>query len=153
MVANGLCVPDCSDLRRRNIACPTCDTGPPLQGLATQVPGEIFLPTTGATTIAAPNSGAGDTDDGGGSDGVAIAILCAVLGAILLCAFFFFVRRQSTELHIDKGDGGSASSDRTKGVANPTYGQPGGRTDGFGFAAGTIDPGAGFGYLEVEAKK
>ena len=150
MVANGLCVPDCSDLRRRNIACPTCDTSPPLQGPATQVPGEINLPTTGATTVAAPNSGAGDTEDGGGSDG--IAILGAVLGAIVLCIFVFIVRRQS-ELHIGKGDGGSASSARTKDIANPTYGQPGGSTDGFGFAAGTTDPGAGFGYLEVEAKK
>ena len=106
------CVPDCTDLRRRSINCPSC--------------GDAANPAGGAAT----------TDSGGRGviigvvAGVTLLLACVGVGAVAW-------RRSKSEPTPETPEGAPRLG---TGIENPLYEQPG-KKDGFGFGANEANQG------------
>lgn len=136
MVVNDLCVPDCSDLRRRDVDCPTCNGPPPPPPPTARNPtaiGENFSPSEAPTPV--PDTGA-IVEDGG--DSFDVILVAAIVCLFVLCC--------SLAVYMSRKDVPCTCNDRAD---NPTHEQPSTNPDGFGFSSTNTNDG----YLEVQESK
>jgi len=147
---NGACVPDCAELRRRGVECPSCGgrgSGGDADGDSHG--GESTTPSPTSTSA----SGTGSTASGEGkSDGASAVTIVAVIAAASVCAgMSYCIYTRQTPDAIDGSLPSPASKKGTRPASAMRVATNNSKTDGFGFSGGGTPQAADDGYLEVDA--